>query len=197
MANPLLIPPGYAQCVFIATNTAKNRRNTFVLGALLGSDETTLATNLAVWFDSVAAGGFMNSADDDWTTSGVEVIGHSVSALKGGGTVGSSGGAFCPPNAAVKIHKFAGARGKANKGYMYWFAHLPNNLVDDQGAIDPGWITTLNAKTVALLAAMNTDGSIPHILHHQNSSVTAPTPVVRLDVIPTVRTQRRRLTPRP
>ena len=197
MANPLVIPAGYGQCVFSVLDDDTNRLMSFSLGAHLGSTEATLAANLDGWFSSASSGHFAALLSSSYSTQQVEVIGHTVSSVHSTVQVGSGSGAYLPPNCALKIKKNSGTRGKANKGYMYWPGCLAQAHVNTDGSIDSGAISSIQTVMTNLISAMTTDGSSPVILHHANSSVTSPTSIVSLQEITVVRTQRRRLTPRP
>jgi hypothetical protein len=197
MSNPLVIPVGYAHCIFSALNTQINRTESFSIGALLGDTTETLATNLAAWFASGTGDGYCEYMSEYWTTQQVQVIGNAVSSEVPAVLTGLGTFLPLPRQNAIKIKKVTGGRGKANKGYMYWFGQIPSDQVDDAGNLSTTVGTHVAGMLAALDTAVGTDGSAQVILHHANSSVTTPTPVTGMTMIQQVRTQRRRQTPRP
>lgn len=190
--NPLIIPAGYAECVFSLGTDGPKSPVSFSIGAQLGSTESSLATNLLGWFSGGGAhqyGALVPSNDGPFI---VEVTGHSVQAIVENSIPGFSSSVNPPPGVAVKVKKLSGVRGKANKGYMFCPRILDVSYVNDTGAISSAVRTSFGTLFAALLTAMSADGSSPVILHHALSSVTSPTPVTGLSVLPYAAYQRRR-----
>lgn len=194
--NPLVIPAGYAQCVFGAEDSYNLRSVSFSIGAHLGSTEASLASNLAGWFGGSGGSDFRTSCSQQFFLTQVEVVGHSTSAVSSIGVFALSTAPQLPDNTTAKVRKLTGIRGKANKGYMFPYGLVPRGSISDSGGYSSAFVTGMNTVFAALLTAMSTDGSSPEVLHRTNSSVTTPTPITALSFSPSAHTQRRRLEPR-
>jgi hypothetical protein len=196
MPDPLVIPVGFAQATFRLNLAGRAKPFTFSIGAQLGADEASLASELDGWFGQTTSPGYAFHLSPDYETFGVEVIGHSAFALANTPTAGVLVGQVATPAVAVKIEKVTNQRGRANRGAMFWPGVLLNSETDDAGDVGPTAIALFNTIAAGLTSAMSTDGSAPVILHHMSSSTTTPTPINALVCHSLVHTQRRRQQPR-
>ena len=196
MPNPLVIPAGYAQATFSLFLAGRAKPFSFGCGFHLGADEASLANELGNWFNKTTPHGFCNNLSDNYITNHVEVRGHSAIAIKPGGVLGSDAGADVSPGLALKIKKVTGLAGKAHKGFMFWPGFVADASVDNFGSISGATLSALLPYVTEMVTAAAVDGSTPVILHHSNSSDTTPTPITAFLLLPTIRSQRRRQTPR-
>lgn len=196
MPDPLVIPAGYAQCTFSLTLSGRAKPFSFSIGAKLGSDEQTLAGNLASWFSGSASPDYVQQIGTDYFTQQVEVLGNTAIHVVPCVAQGADTHVKLPPGMAAKIKKTTNVRGKANKGYMFWPGILSEGDVDEYGELNAAVIANAESVLAALTTAISTDGSAPYILHRALSSVTTPTPINFMSVLTIVRSQRRRQIPR-
>lgn len=106
------------------------------------------------------------------------------------GTAGLSTGAALPANVAVLVQKRCGLGGRRNRGRCY-FPGLSFSALDGGGTIAGATLGGLQTNWDEMVGDFAGSGDLPVLFH--NTAPFTPTPVVSLEVQPTVATQRTRL----
>lgn len=183
---PLVIPAGFAECVFEHTHNDTLQKGVCTLG--VNTDDTTLLTDIAnLWNTDMLTE--MNNA---WTYT-------QFRGVVTGGTIvtvnfaqpGHGGGTGMAPQVSYLFKKHTLVTGKANRGRMY-YPGCDDTSVDPDGRVSSGkltGLTTMVTTFVSDLGGLSTP-VVPYILHH---SALAPTAVNSILPEPVVATQRRRL----
>lgn len=108
------------------------------------------------------------------------------------GTAGTGSGNCLPSNCALLVDKVTSSGGRAFRGRMFFPPiYVAEDIVDHNGYINAGTVTTLQTTFNTWRAAMVSDG-IPPVLFHSNEALT-PTLITSLHFQPQIATQRERM----
>lgn len=158
-------------------------------------DQTSVEAELATIETNWILAFPVSMLSDDWRYLGASLIRQTTTALQSADQAAAIAGtrAVAAPSPAVSlgITKNTAQAGRAFRGRVYLPAgFLSEADVDEYGAIDSTWVSTVQDAADDWKANMASDNRFLRLLH--NDAMIAPTAVSALVARPYVRTQRRR-----
>lgn len=103
-----------------------------------------------------------------------------------------TGGTGSSPQVAYLTNKGTSLGGRAGRGRAY-LPGVPEANVNSNGNLVSGVANAVSLSLAAVIAAANTDGCIPVVLHAEGSPLTLPTAITSWSCNAVAATQRRRL----
>lgn len=206
---PLIIPPGFAQAVYILSCEGDSENMVTTMGhdvSAYAGDFQQAATDLALLFGR--AGGPVEAMSDTYSLIGLDLyVGNDAEAPPSiyeadiSPVNGLANSSALPPNSAVLIRKQTGLAGRRGRGRMYVPGVLEGS-VDNVGLLTSTYRGSLQTAYDLWLTGLEEGVSsilpMPPVVLHRSEGAgvePAPTPVTSLTVETKIATQRRRLRP--
>lgn len=205
---PLIIPPGFAQAVYIFSWVNDPEPMVVTMGhdvSGYGGDGAQAAEDIAgILFAST----LVVSMSDPVAFVGVDLY---VGNDGGPPSVyeyalpdpqeGTADGASLPPNSAYLVKKATGAAGRRARGRLY-LPGVGEDEVNNNGVVAPSFVTTLQGKLddwfEGARDGVGSAGPAPMVLLHRSEGAGTeppPTVITGLQLQSQIATQRRRLRP--
>ena len=204
---PLIIPPGFAQAVYVFEWTGDSEEMVITMGHDVSDAAGDYQQAADVLYGNLASSGLVTALADVVGFIGVNLyVGQDggptlVYESFPGTTQGTADGTALPSNTAYLIRKRTGAAGRRGRGRVY-VPGCGEGQVDNLGMVDATHLGVLQDAADTWWGYCNVDPEVPGlpllpmvILHRSEGAGVepAPTPITSLQVDNMVATQRQRL----